>query len=331
MTNTTTQIEASFGAARKLFNAPAASIAIATRKAWESFQEHVQWRPGEVHLISNMDEESVLLLDKSLPMCDQIVGIGGGAAMDMAKYLAWTRQCRLILVPAIVSCDAMLTNTVAVRVNGIVRYFGNKFPDEVLVDYGLIQKAPKELNRAGVCDIASIHTALHDWRLARDQIGEKYSEEIASEALKCLTKLDANADEIYNVSPKGIDTIVDLSSAEVDFCTRFGCSRPEEGSEHIVAYNMEYLTGRHIIHGELVGLGIFMMSRLQGNGEDWILDIMKRTGLRYQCLEATPEEIRQCLLTLKNYGKMAKLFYSVLDSRPITEEFVDEALKALYS
>ncbi|GMV95439.1 MAG: hypothetical protein AMXMBFR82_52170 [Candidatus Hydrogenedentota bacterium] len=122
---------------------------------------------------------------------------------------------------------------------------------------------------------------------------------------------------------------MDLFRREVEFCARIGTSRPEEGSEHIVAYGIEHATRRHFIHGDLVGLGIFMMSRLQQHNHEWVVDLMKRVGLRYRCEDATPEEIRNCLASLKAFKEQAKLFYSVVDTREITQDFIDDAMAAL--
>ena len=47
-------------------------------------------------------------------------------------------------------------------------------------------------------------------------------------------------------------------------CLRVGHSGPEEGSEHYFAYAAEALTGRSFVHGEIVGLGVVLMSGLQG-------------------------------------------------------------------
>jgi len=236
----------------------------------------------------------------------------------------------MVLVPSIVSVDAPLTNTVAVRVDKTVKYVGDIFPEELLIDYDLIQQAPKAFNRAGACDIASIHTALHDWRLAHERNGEKFDAAVAQLAKDCLDELDRNAAEVYDVTPKGIDTIVDLFRREVEFCTQVGNARPEEGSEHIVCYNIEHITRRHFLHGDLVGLGIFMMSRLQGNDPGYALDLIQRCGLRYTVPDATREEVRQTMETLKAFKDKAGLFYSVVDTTPVTAEFIESALADLY-
>jgi glycerol-1-phosphate dehydrogenase [NAD(P)+] len=327
---TSPNIESGPGTVRKLRDICGRALVATMEIPWRLLQEQCAWRPHHVHMVTDMDLSTLETLDATLPPCDVVVGVGGGSCSDTAKYLAWKRGCRMILAPTIVSVDAPLTNMIAVRVDKAVRYVGDIWPRELLIDHDLIRKAPVELNRAGAADVASIHTALFDWRLAHDIHGETYHSDVATLAEECLDELDRNATEVFSVSPKGIDTIVDLFRREVEFCARIGTSRPEEGSEHLVAYNLEHITRRHFVHGDLVALGIFLMTRLQENRHDWAVDLMGRLGLRYRSPDLTHDEAEQCLVTLKEFAQNTDLFFSVVDVREISADFIRESLAALY-
>lgn len=89
---------------------------------WEAVKDLLARRPDHLHFVESMDRNAVESAEKGLPQTDTIVGIGGGSSLDMAKYAVWKRGLDPVLVPSIASVDACVTNTIAVRDNGKVRY-----------------------------------------------------------------------------------------------------------------------------------------------------------------------------------------------------------------
>ncbi|MHA1297375.1 MAG: iron-containing alcohol dehydrogenase [Promethearchaeota archaeon] len=104
-----------------------------------------------------------------------IIGIGGGTICDTAKFFAWRftdeeqKEINLILIPSIISVDAFLCSSIAVRENSKVRYMGDTSPKKIIIDFDLIQRGPKELNRAGISDVISITSALGDWKFQKKE------------------------------------------------------------------------------------------------------------------------------------------------------------------
>lgn len=317
------------GISRKLDRLDGRILVVTMEIPWSKFKEFSSLRPDNIIFASDMEIQLLNEITNSIDKFDWVVGIGGGVACDMAKFISWRKGIPLILVPSVLSVDAPFTASIAVRENNVVKYIGDVCPQEIIIDYALISQAPPKFNKAGVADILSIHTALWDWKLSHEKTGERYDSKIAEEAEKCLRSVEDNADDIRRISHKGIDTIVDLFCREVDLCAEFGNARPEEGSEHIVAYCAEYLTKKQFLHGDIVAFGIFCMSRLQNNNPEWITNLMNKVGLDFSANNLTGSEIREVLLSLKSYKEQFGLFYSVIDERIVDDIFVSDILKAL--
>ena len=206
---------------------------------WNLVKDRIGGKPVKVVMTEGLEVEYLDGLVKELPKVDTVVGIGGGQAVDTAKYFAWKRGCKAVFIPTIVSVNAYGTPGAAVRFNGKVNYLGNVIPEEIIIDYPAIQSAPKRLNTAGVGDIYSCRTALFDWKLAHEKIDEFYSEDIANESRQILSTLVGNASEIKNVTDKGIKTLVQLHIDTNTVQLHAKTPRPEEGSEHLFFYALE--------------------------------------------------------------------------------------------
>ncbi|MCL4827841.1 MAG: iron-containing alcohol dehydrogenase, partial [Caldilinea sp.] len=85
-----------------------------------------------------------------------IYAVGGGLAVDAAKFLACEGSLPLICLPTALSVDAFFTWTSGVRSDGCVRYLVTRPPDLVLLDYAVLAAAPPSIRAAGMCDVLSI-------------------------------------------------------------------------------------------------------------------------------------------------------------------------------
>lgn len=230
----------------------------------------------------DMDIQHLESLIDSVPTsATSIVGIGGGTALDTAKFLAWRTDLPLVQVPTIASVDAGFTDAVGVRDSGRVKYIGKIEPQLVAIDLTVMAQAPVRLNRAGIGDILSCHTGLFDWKLAVEMgHGVPWREDLAQLGHQLLIELDDAADDIAGCTPAGLRQLVSSYRRIGAACAQAGHSRFEEGSEHFLGYAFEFNTGAHLVHGELISMAVVAMSTLQGNDPDWARSIVSRVGAR---------------------------------------------------
>ncbi|MGQ4876808.1 MAG: iron-containing alcohol dehydrogenase, partial [Promethearchaeia archaeon] len=252
---------------------------------WKILESKLKNQPKEVIFNNSMDFiELNKLYDSTQALLDpdtSIVGIGGGTICDTTKFFAWRfrdeeqKEINLILIPSIISVDAFLCSSIAVREKSRVRYMGDISPKKIIIDFDLIQKGPKELNRAGISDVISITSALGDWKLARDEINERFDHNVFQKAKNIVYDLMSEKEEIAEVSEKGITTLVNCLYEEVKLCENWGNSRPEEGSEHFLAYCLECITKARYIHGNLIGMAVLVSLLLQEEYSEFLLDDIK--------------------------------------------------------
>ena len=311
---------------------PESSYALVTmEEPWELVKDRLKGLPDIVYFVRELDWYKLEALERSLPDVEALVGLGGGTATDAAKYLAWRRHLPVDVFPSITSVDAAVTKSIAARAAGHVTYIGYIVPRDVYIDYRLIQGAPPRLNISGVGDILCAHAALWDWKLAHDITGERYDTSAVAAMQVWLQRITAEADQIRQVSQEGIQLIMDAFADISIICRRFGSSRPQEASDHTFAYNAEFQTRKSFLHGELVGLGTYVMSVFQGNDPGFLLDAYQRTGLLWQPgdIGLTRPEFIRTLSTLNWYQKNFGRRYSILNQKSIDQAFIDQMLDRL--
>ena len=293
---------------------------------WSSIADRV---PAPVTVVPSHDMELAKLdLDVEHTADDGaevVVGFGGGTALDTAKYLAWKRGLPLVQIPTITSVDAGFTDAIGVRSEGRVRYVGTIVPEEVVLDIDLIRSAPAHLNRAGIGDVLSCHTGLHDWRAAVDAgEGIAWDDTAAELGESLLAELDSVIVDIRECTPEGIRWLADCYRRIGAACAALGHSRFEEGSEHFWAYAYEHATGAHHVHGELISFAVVALAHVQDNDPEFAHLVVSGAGVRAHPddLGITREQFVGALVGLRAYSHAEGLDVGVADLTDIT---IDDA------
>jgi len=314
------------------------SLVVTMEDLWPMFSDQL---PSEVftpHIVDSIEKADLEALVDTHRDKKSVVGMGGGQAIDVAKYLAWRLQVPLFQVPTALSVNAPFAHRAAIRVEGVVKYVGFVEAEAVYIDFDVIQKAPEILNRTGVGDIFCYHTAHADWRLAEKTghleekwpVDEAMIQEARDVMLSCLT----NAEEIRNVTEHGIKTLVTALQWGGEAYARKGWNpRPIEGAEHTFFYALEYLTKKHFLHGQPVGLGTILISLLQeDNDAQWVKDALDACGVPYRPEEmgVTWEDCVEALKFMSRYVDEAGLWYTAAKHYEITEDYIEKARELVY-
>ena len=256
------------------------SLIVTMPDAWDMIRDEFGHSGQNVYFVDSVERSALDAAIAKLRPAGRVVGIGGGMAIDAAKYFSWRTEIPLVTIPTVVSTNAFATEAVGIRERGKVKYVGSVRSELCVIEFDLIAASPRPLSLAGVCDVLSCHTALWDWDLAcKDGVTEHPWDEAAARKARLLVEQVAEyADDIRAVSQRGIQVVVELCAATVEICQPMGHFRAEEGSEHFLLYSLESFTRRHYFHGPIVSLGIDVMSRLQDNANEWICKVIDDCG-----------------------------------------------------
>jgi len=206
---------------------------------------------------------------------DLIIGIGGGRSVDIAKMAAVTLKKSFVSIPTSASHDGIASPFVSIRGEKPYSIIATA-PLGVFVDVEILKKAPKRLLASGCGDLMAKITAVRDWELARDNVGEyfgTYAANLASMSAKIVIENSKN----FKKRPDVRMIVEALISSGVAACIA-GSSRPCSGAEHLFSHAVDYLEPGIGLHGEKCGIGSILISKLQG--QDWkkIVQMLKNVG-----------------------------------------------------
>ncbi len=307
-------------------------LVVTQPEPWAVVEPTLSAAPTRVVQAGNLELDHLDRMADSLTDVDAIVGLGGGSAMDTAKWLHWRTRLPLYQVPSLPSVDACFTRMTALRDGGGVRYDGDSVPELVIVDFDLIGAAPRALVAGGIGDVLSCHTGLWDWRLGADAGRDHPWDDVAARrGFAYLDELEALAPLLGRGDDEGVQRLMECHRDIGWLCHDLGHARFEEGSEHFFAYCFEAVTGRTIMHGELVTLGVLVMSHIQGNDPARPRRIAAAARARTALDELGVEwdEVESTLRRLPTFVEEQQHWWSAANGLVVDDALLDEVRNVL--
>ncbi|HUG46942.1 MAG TPA: iron-containing alcohol dehydrogenase [Candidatus Limnocylindria bacterium] len=304
-------------------------LVVTMEDLWPRFERYFDDGLAGVHLVRTLEVVELEREADLLPACSAVIGLGGGQAVDVAKFFSWRRGLPLFQVPTAMTVNAPFGHRAGLRRDGVVRYLGWAVPEAVYVDFDVVASAPARLNRAGIGDILCYHTAHYDWSLSHE-LGKveprwPYDPGLVAAARSRLDSVLGCLDDIRAVNETGIRVLMEAHRwGGATFHDSGWNPRHIEGMEHFFFYNLERLTGRHFIHGQPVGLGCVVAATLQGNQPEKVLAALLRAGVdvRPQAMGVSWDDCAEAMRTLAGFVREAGLWHTTASERPMDDEFV---------
>jgi glycerol dehydrogenase len=214
--------------------------------------------------------------------CDVVIGLGGGKSLDTAKSVSHSKEIPVITVPTIASTDAPCSSlSVVYNERGeFVEYrFYRSNPDLVLVDTGIIAKAPVRFLVAGMGDALSTYFEARacERAFANNIPGGKSTKLAVAAAKLCYDtlledSLKAMAACEAGVVTQALENIIEANT----LLSGMGFESSGLAAAHAIHNGLTALEEtHHCWHGEKVSFGTIVHLVLENAPEEELIEVLE--------------------------------------------------------
>jgi len=262
-------------------------------------------------------EEAVRLLGAVPPSCRALIGVGGGKALDVAKFTASLAGLPYFAVPTSLSSDGFCSPQASLTLEGKRRSLPTGLPYAVVVDLAVCQRAPLMLWHSGVGDLSSKFTAVWDWKLAFHRRGVPVNDLAALMSDASVFQFMANP-VLDGQGIRLLATALMLNGVAMEIA---GSSRPASGSEHLISHALDITGARPRLHGLQTGTAAYLISGVQGGSHhERIGELFARTGF-WESVRNQPFSKEEWRIAAERAPSVKEDFYTILTDRDAWPEF----------
>ncbi|WP_337173350.1 iron-containing alcohol dehydrogenase family protein [Paludisphaera sp.] len=251
-----------------------------------------------------------------------VVGLGGGKALDVAKYVAFLARLPYYATPTSLSNDGFCSPQSSLTMRGRRKSLAAALPFGVIIDLEVCKDAPRPLWMSGVGDLASKITAVFDWKLAFHAVGEPVDDFAA--LLSDATVYQYLGQPTFDIQgARLLSTSLMFNGIAMEIC---GSSRPASGGEHLISHALDAISARPRLHGLQVGVATYLMSLLQRNESARIDRLFDQAGF-WETIKADPFSRDEWAGAIRMAPSIKEDFYTALSQ----EGAIDRAIALLDS
>lgn len=275
---------------------------------------------------------------------DVVIGIGGGKAIDTAKYAAHVNNLPCISIPTAISNDGICSPVAVLQEKqNKHKSLGATMPIALIVPLHLIRNSHEESILSGVGDLLSNLSSVEDWILAGRETNEyidDYAVMVAKNAASsvfvevenCILKHKTKKQFLYDNLKTIIESLA-LSGIAMEIA---GTSRPASGSEHLISHAIDELFGGVKPHGIQVAFGTYITTFLRVEMGYEKKDTFEKLKAVYKFLElpTKPSDIgltkEQLIEAIIHAPETRAGKYTILNKIKLERDYVGNILDKLF-